>query len=87
MLHRGLDSRAFGTTPEETVVPPWHHRDLWSTLGDSWSMCVAATRTPIRCWRQNPKLIGAATVAAPRSVNIHREQPVKKSAAAEALIL
>jgi hypothetical protein len=45
MLHRELDSRAFGTTPEETVVPPWHHRDSWSSLAESWPMCVAATRT------------------------------------------
>jgi hypothetical protein len=44
MLHRGLDSRAFGTTSEETVVPPWHHRDPWSSLAESWSMYVAATR-------------------------------------------
>jgi hypothetical protein len=86
MLHRGLDSRAFGTTPEDTVVPLWHHRDPWLTLTDSSSMCVAATRTSIRCWRQSPKLCGAATVAAPRSVDIHREQPVRKSAAVGALI-
>jgi hypothetical protein len=43
-LHRGPDSRTFGTTPEETVGPPWHHRDPWSTLASSWSMRVAATR-------------------------------------------
>jgi hypothetical protein len=56
------------------VAPSRHHRDQWSTLANSWSMCVAATLKG----GGKPRMTGAAIVAAPRSLFILRERSVEE---------